>query len=302
MTLVRLLWYLINRILKPRRLKEGCRPKKLSRLFYFAAGKGNAVTKAHILSWRNTLSYVLVIFIAIAFAPSKSSAYRPFITEDAGVAGKGVAQFEGSWDYLSWSNDDKENVLLFVPIYGITERIELSLEIPYLFHNYKEENVENGIGDITIVSKFLLFEEKKIFPAFAIKGGIKTNSGDEEQGLGSGDRDYSIVVAASKTLGDLLVHAMLGYAFIGDNDDKNIRDIYLYGIAFDYSLTRRFHICSEISGNRHPDREEDRHPISGLVGLMYALSDKAILDSGVRYGFNDCAPKWDLLIGISITF
>lgn len=245
---------------------------------------------------------MLVLFIAIVFSPSKSSAYRPFITEDAGVAGKGVAQFEGSWDYLSWGNDDKENVLLFVPIYGITERIELSLEIPYLFHNYKEENVENGIGDITIVSKFLLFEEKKIFPAFAIKGGIKTNSGDEEKGLGSGDWDYSIVAAASKTLGDFMVHAMLGYTFVGDNGNDNIRNIYLYGIAVDYSLTKRFHICSEITGNRHPDREEDKHPISGLLGITYALTDKMILDTGMRYGFNDSAPKWNFLMGISVTF
>jgi len=29
---------------------------------------------------------------------------------------------------------------------------------------------------------------------------IKTNSGDEERGLGSGDWDYSIVAVASKTL------------------------------------------------------------------------------------------------------
>lgn len=245
---------------------------------------------------------MLVIFIAIAFVPSKSSAYRPFITEDAGVAGKGVAQFEGSWDYLTWDNDNKENVLLFAPVYGITERIELSLEIPYLFHNYKEENDENGVGDINIVSKFLLFEEKESFPAFALKGIIKTNSGDEERGFGSGDWDYSIVAASSKTLGNLMVHAMLGYTFIGDNGDENTRNIYLYGIAFDYSFTRRFHICSEIAGNRNPDKEEDKHPISGLMGLTYALSDKVILDGGVRYGFNDSAPKRDLLMGISITF
>ena len=260
------------------------------------------MAKDNVFLLRKSLTYTIVFLLAIPFLiPLKSYAYRPFITEDAGVAGKGVTQFEGSWDYLNWDNDDKENVLLFVPIYGITEKIELSLEIPYFFHDYEEENDETGIGDINIVSKFLLVEEKEGFPAFALKGVIKTNSGDEERGLGSGDWDYSIVAAASKTFGNLMVHAILGYTFVGDNDE-NIRDIYLYGIAFDCSLTRRFHICSEISGNRHPDREEDRHPISGLVGLIYVLSDKAILDSGVRYGFNDCAPRVDLLMGVSLTF
>jgi len=281
---------------------QASRPEKLSRLFYLPREKGNTVAKDYTFSWSNTSIFMLVLFIAIVFIPSKSSAYRPFITEDAGVAGKGVAQFEGSWDYLSWDNDDKETVFLFVPVYGITERIEFSLEIPYLSHNYTEENNENGIGDINIVSKFLLSEETGSLPAFALKGVIKTNSGDEERGLGSGDWDYSIVAVASKTLGNLMVHAMLGYTITGDNGDENIRDIYLYGIAFDYSFIRRFHICSEIAGNRHPDRKEDRNPTSALVGLMLDLSDKVILDSGIRYGFNDSAPKWDALMGISITF
>lgn len=260
------------------------------------------MAKDYTFSWRNISICMVILFMVIAFIPSKSSAYRPFITEDAGVAGKGVAQFEGSWDYLSWGNNDTENIFLFVPIYGITDRIELSLEIPYLSHNYKGENNENSIGDINIVSKFLLSEETESLPAFALKGVIKTNSGDEEREFGSGDWDYSIAAVASKSLGNLLVHAMLGYTIIGNNGNENIRDIYLYGIAFDYSFIRRLHICSEIAGNRHPDKEEDRNPISAFVGLMYDLSDKVILDSGVRYGFNNTAPKRDVLMGISITF
>jgi hypothetical protein len=260
------------------------------------------VAKAYVTTKKVFLLGIFILLMAIAFYPLESFAYRPFITEDAGVAGKGVAQFEGSWDYLTWDNDDKENFFLLVPIYGLTKRIELSLEIPYFFHNPKEGRSEKDIGDINVIGKFLLFEEKDIYPAFAIKGVVKTNSGDEEKGLGSGDWDYSIVAAASKTLGDFMVHAMLGYTFVGDNGNDNIRNIYLYGIAVDYSLTKRFHICSEITGNRHPDREEDKHPISGLLGITYALTDKMILDTGMRYGFNDSAPKWNFLMGISVTF
>lgn len=243
-----------------------------------------------------------VLLTVIAFYPVESFAYRPFVTEDAGVAGKGVVQLEVSWDYLNWDNGDKENVFLLVPIYGITERIELSLEIPYLMRNPKEGKSERGIGDINIVGKFLLFGEKDIYPAFTIKGVVKTNSGEEEKGLGSGDWDYSLVAVTSKSLGDFLLHAMLGYTFVGNNGNENIRDIYLYGIAVDYGLTKRFHIVSEIAGNRHPDKEADNDPVSALLGITYAISEKLTLDSGVRYGFNDSVPKWNFLIGMSLTF
>jgi hypothetical protein len=286
-------------LLRRKRRPEGL---KAFAAFLFCRGKGGTVTKAFGFTRKGYLLGVLFLLAAVIIYPVESLAYRPFITEDAGVAGKGVAQLEGSWDYLSWDNDDKENVFLLVPVYGITERIELSLEIPYLLHNPQEEKSERGIGDIIFVGKFLLFEEKDLYPAFTVKGVVKTDSGNEEKGLGSGDWDYSIVAVTSKTIGAFMFHAMLGYTFVGDNGDENIRNVYLYGIAVDYILTEKFHFVSEIVGNGHPDRSEDRDPISGLLGITYALSEKVILDSGIRYGFNDSTPKWNFLMGVSITF
>ena len=55
-----------------------------------------------------------IIMLSMIIAPAL--AYRPFGTEDAGVAGKGVIQFEGSWDYLRWNDGMIEKNYLFVPI------------------------------------------------------------------------------------------------------------------------------------------------------------------------------------------
>ena len=245
--------------------------------------------------------FVGLSFVAFNAFPINSFAYRPFMTEDAGVPGKGVTQLEVSWDYLKW-NGDRGNVLLFVPIYGITERIELSAEIPYLFHNHEGVERMDGIGDINLVGKFLLLEEKATRPVLALKGAVKTKSGDEKKGLGSGDLDYSVVVIASKNFGTLALHGMFGYAFVGANGDDNVKDIYLYGLAADYGVTEKFHVVVEIAGNRHPDRTAPDDPLSGLLGFTNQVADKVILDGGVRYGFNDAVPKWNTTVGISITF
>ncbi|MGC8966559.1 MAG: hypothetical protein ACP5KO_07195 [Caldimicrobium sp.] len=58
---------------------------------------------------------------------SAAFSYRPLATEGAGIVGRGVIQLEITRDYLSWKNKDKENVFLFVPIYGITKRIKLTV-------------------------------------------------------------------------------------------------------------------------------------------------------------------------------
>ncbi len=252
--------------------------------------------------FRKIMITVALVVAATIICSAKGYAYRPLVTEDAGVAGKGVAQIEVSWDYFSWRGRDRENVLLFVPIYGITERIELSAEIPYLFHSPAEGDGINGVGDINLVAKFLILEEKDVRPAFALKGVVKTKSGDEKRGLGSGDIDYSIVAAASKSLGDLTLHSMLGYTFVGDNGDDNVRNTYLYGLAADYGLTGKFHIVGEIAGNRHPDRRVRNEMVSGLLGVTYKVSDKITLDGALRRGFSNSVPRWSTTLGMSITF
>ena len=248
------------------------------------------------------LFFVWAWIFAILLQSAPAFAYRPFATEDAGVAGKGVVQAEMSWDYSRWGNGDGEHAFLLVPIFGITDRIELSAEIPWLFHDPKGGDSVNGIGDVNFVGKFLLFEEKGNWPAFALKGAFKTNTGSETRGLGSGDLDYSLVAVASKTLGSFTLHTMFGYTFVGANGNENIRDIYLYGFAVDYALTDSFHLVSEVTGSRQPDITEPHDPVSCLIGSFYKISEKITVDGGVRFGLNDAAPDWNTTVGVTITF
>ncbi|MBI4745612.1 MAG: transporter [Deltaproteobacteria bacterium] len=232
-------------------------------------------------------------------------AYRPLGTEDAGVAGKGVAQTEISWDYLKWDNDelDHENVFLLVPIYGVTENLEASMEIPYLIHDLKVGDSEDGIGDINLVAKYLLIKEGERNPAFAVKGAVKIDNGDYDRGLGSGDKDYSLFAVASKTISQVTVHGHAGYTLVGDKKDKNLRNITLYGLAIDYALTEPLHILAEINGNRHPDSTaEEDDPRNALAGITYKVSDSLTLDAGYRWGLSDSVPDWSTTVGVSIAY
>lgn len=229
-------------------------------------------------------------------------AYRPLGTEDAGVAGKGVAQTEISWDYLRWKNDDMEQVLMLVPIYGLTDNLELSVEIPYLLHYPDTGNQETGVGDINIVAKYLIMEGNDVVPAFTVKGVVKLDNGDKDRGLGSGDKDYSAVAVASKTVSRMTVHGMFGYTRIGKKNDENLRDITLYGIAADLAVSEPFHILAELNGNRHSDSTANDDPRNVLAGVTYKVSDHLTLDAAYRWGLSDATPKWSTTIGASITY
>ncbi|MBI5700149.1 transporter [Candidatus Saganbacteria bacterium] len=228
-------------------------------------------------------------------------AYRPLGTEDAGVAGKGVVQTEVGFDYLKWNDGKIERNLLWAPIYGLTDNLEVSAEIPYLFHANPDGTSPSGVGDINLVVKGLLADENEKSPAVAVKGVVKLDNGDYGSGLGSGDKDYSLFAVASKTLGRYMVHAQVGYTRVGKAQNAALRDIPLYGLAFDYSLTDAFHLLAEINGNRHPDSAATDDPRNWLMGITYKLSDKIILDLAGRGGLTKASPDWSLTTGLSAT-
>ena len=234
-------------------------------------------------------------------AASSSFAYRPLATEDAGVAGKGVAQAELSWDNITWKNSDKEDIYLLVPIYGLTENLELSVEIPYLYHKPSSGPSEEGTGDMNIVAKYLLIPGGTESPAFAVKGVVKMDNGDYDRGLGSGDKDYSIMAVLSETVGQLTGHAQIGYTWTGDKKDKRL-DVTLYGAALDYALTESLHILAEVTAERHPDRLENENPLIALMGITYKVSDNLAVDAAYRWGLNDSVRYTSTTVGASITF
>lgn len=237
----------------------------------------------------------------LLLAASNSFAYRPLTTEDAGVAGKGVAQAEVSWDSLKWKNDDLEQVFMLVPIYGVTENLELSIEIPYLYHRPVSAPSEEGTGDINIVAKYLLVPGGTENLAFTVKGVVKMDNGDYDKGLGSGDKDYSILAVLSETIGQLTGHVQIGYTTTGDKKDKRL-DVTLYGAALDCALSEFIHILAEVTAERHPDRLENENPLIALTGITYKVSDSLSVDAAYRWGLNDSVRYTSTTLGASITF
>ncbi|MBX2991357.1 MAG: transporter [Bacteroidetes bacterium] len=244
---------------------------------------------------------VAAVIFTFAHLPGIGHASRPFVTEDAGVAGRKVLQLETSWDYIKWNNFDKEHVLTLVPIVGIGDEAEISVELPLMFHRHGASGGASGIGDINIVTKILLAEESDVFPAAALKTILKTTTGHAERGLGTGALDYSVVGVASKQLSSLILHGMFGYTFVGTNGDPSIRNILLYGIAAGYALTDYASLVAEYAGNRHPDRSADVHPHSIMVGATYRLSDEVTIDASSRFGTTTAAAAWNTAIGLTVT-
>jgi hypothetical protein len=156
---------------------------------------------------------------------------------------------DGIFDNSPWIDENFNTVQAWARI-PITNKIQISALIPYHFNERDltsgTESIA-GLGDITIIGLYSIYETHKDSTVFAHKInagiGIKmpsgkfdeaNNSGTVNQSfqLGTGSWDYQLVteyVIKKKNLG---LNSMLNYVFKTENEKK-----YQYGNQFNYSST-----------------------------------------------------------------
>jgi len=249
------------------------------------------------------LSIIIVLTFSVIFNCHIAYAVRPLSTEDASVTDTGRLELEMGFEYTRIDNRDNNYNLLLVPCYGLIRNIQVACEIPFNIVRPEEESDEEGLGDITLVLKTLIFLETEKTPSFLLKTAVKLATGDEDRGLGSGDEDVSLIFAATKSIGrGTTVHGNIGYTFVGEDWDSSLNDCLVCGIALEYSLIPKLTIVSEVYGESDIDFNSDSHTISPLIGLNYQLTDRITFDTAFKTGIcYEEKLEYGIIGGISIS-
>lgn len=236
------------------------------------------------------------VFILVVVIAAQLWAYRPFITEDATTSPAGEASAEISWDYLKIKPNNHEHDFLTVLSYGFTNRLEFSVELPYIYVKERKKNEISGIGDFLTTIKYLVLNERKKYPSITFAVSWKADNGNSGRGLGTGNSDWGFNLAASKMIGPVYQHLMLGVIRVGGDDD-----VLYFGAASDFRITEKFWCGFELTGDRrYPHRKIKEDLYSFMVGLNYYLSPQISLDASCRWGLTDVAPDFNIAIGTSI--
>ncbi|MBX3187026.1 MAG: hypothetical protein KF819_08430 [Labilithrix sp.] len=153
-----------------------------------------------------------VLLGAMAFAPP-ARAIRPFITDDAHVAGKGHVQVE------TWLRRDKTSLQHWLlPAVGPTDWLELTLGGVHGVNGFRlhPDRPTYGVGAPLVQGKFLLLESVPNEPpgvAIAVGGVSPAGSGGFEA-PGWSAFSYIAVTQAFIKEDDFLIHANVGVSTI----------------------------------------------------------------------------------------
>jgi len=89
------------------------------------------------------------------------------------------------------TNKDKEYDETLDFDIGLIKKSDFQIFLPYIY--YKPDIGENvkGIGDVEILPKYLLIEEKGNIPTVTLFGKVKLATGDDKKDLGTGKIDWT---------------------------------------------------------------------------------------------------------------
>ena len=240
------------------------------------------------------------IMVVVIITPSISYAARLLSTDDAGVVKARHMEVEAGFEYVKQA--DKENNLTLCIKYGLIEKLDLGVEVPYQFIDISEGNKVEGIGDIQITTKYNFLDETETLPALALSCVVKTKTGDTNKGLGSGEIDYSLNGIITKEIGDFTTHANLGYTFVGEPESEDLDDIFSYGLSVEYPLIESLNMVGEITGETTFDGDFDDNPFSGLIGFNCILNKRLCFDVGIGFQISKASPDYKIVTGLTLAF
>lgn len=156
---------------------------------------------------------------------------------------------DGIFENSPWIDENFNTIQAWTRI-PVTDKVQISALIPYHFHERElttaKESI-SGLGDITIMGLYTVFETKKDSAVFThrvnLGAGVKIPTGKFTQAnnlgsinqsfqLGTGSWDYSMVSEYVISRKDLGLNTTLNYVFKTENKKE-----YQYGDQFNYAAT-----------------------------------------------------------------
>ena len=156
---------------------------------------------------------------------------------------------------------------------------------------------ESGLGDIVLGLTYTLdIEDFDSYIDFT--GKVKFPTADENKGLGTGETDYTLLVDVTKIFGKAYVFGGVGRKFVGENDQLQLNDIWIFNIGGGYQINKKFSV-----GGSYDFREaasSTDNPSEGTGYLTYKITDtiSALLYGVV--GFSDGSP--DKGVGLQLNY
>ena len=115
-----------------------------------------------------------------------------------------------------------QNTLFLALGYSITERLQLSLQVPYTWYEADKSNFDgSGVDDLSFGLGYRFLDEAGWRPALSVIGYLIAPTAERSEGLGTNEWGGGVALAATKTItGPLSAFGSAGYQYNGRGGAK----------------------------------------------------------------------------------
>ena len=225
---------------------------------------------------------------------------RPTVSNPAEFQKPGVLQLEfgynGNFRSSEFkSQDDAPLALRF----AVNRRLLVELDTDSPFSQKDSSNFrQTGAGDTQLGIQGVLQTENESRPGVALAYYIKLPTASREKNLGTGRVDHSFIGLVSKKIDKTTIDFNAIYLLAGRTSRKGFASSGQGALAVSQEITKKFGIQSEISGSSRSD--EQSGAMFGLGVVTYQINKRIVLDSGARFGLTSNAPRFGIVVGITV--
>jgi Putative MetA-pathway of phenol degradation len=179
--------------------------------------------------------------------------------------------------------------------------------VKYIFPSFTRD-ADVGLGDISWRLRYAAIHEEGAIPEVTLNVNAKSDTGDFDRGLGTGDWNVGTGVSLVKTIDPVVLFGSLGYTWtLGTLElaagDVDRGDQILYSLGMGFSLNDRVSFSMAMAGAAIRRTEVNGSEISGsgqdINSLQFTttvqLAKRVYLEPFVGFGLTDEAS--DFLVG-----
>lgn len=238
--------------------------------------------------------------IAIAcLLPAFSHAAHPLVTDDTGTQGTGGMQLELNADASrdrSGGTTERTRVANATFTYGLTEDLDLALNLPHQRAALTGTSAERGTGDVALGLKWRFLERDGF--TLGLKPQVLLATGNEQRGLGNGKPSYGASLLAAWEADTVTLLANAGYTY-NNNTIGARKNLWNLSAAALYRFAPKFQGVFDVGTYRNVDPSDNRNPAFAILGMIYSPTESVDFDIGFRKGLNKT--EADKTAGVGLT-
>jgi hypothetical protein len=255
----------------------------------------------------NLILILLFVFSINIITNSEAALY----IDDTSTTDKGHLDLGFSFDYYrdeekeydSETEDYTNNISREIDIttdltFGLNDRWDIGISVPYQFMNDSSFGKVNGFCDFIISSKYRLWDECDTFASYALSLDLKADNANKEKELGTGELDYTMTNIFTKQFRKFIFDLNLGYTFVGGEAEN----IFIYCFDITKDLNEKISFCNEIYGENTLNKKFNDNILIFASSLSFQVNKMVSLESGVGIGITESSPDFQVSSTVTLSF